>query len=37
MRNFKSIYLTKGEYSTAELKEAIERAMRHSSSPVAPE
>jgi CheY-like chemotaxis protein len=29
-------YLTKGEYSTAELKEAIERAMRYSSSPAAP-
>jgi CheY-like chemotaxis protein len=29
-------YLTKGEYSTEELKEAIERAMRHSSSPAAP-
>jgi predicted ATPase len=29
-------YLTKGEYSTVELKETIERAMRHSSSPAAP-
>jgi CheY-like chemotaxis protein len=29
-------YLTKGEYSTVELNAAIERAMRHSSSPAAP-